>query len=113
MDQSEVTEVVDALVPVIEGAIARRMEEVYGVLEELREQFQATVAVLDGNDHAIITEVQRLRGSGGEQVAETITKAAEAWERFVVTEARHIGLQVIRPKVAKEEVDDAPLADES
>ena len=113
MDQTEVTEVVDALIPVIEGAIARRMEEVYGVLEELREQFQATVTVLDGNDHIIIAEVQRLRESGGEQVAETVAKAAEAWERFVVAEAKHIGLQVIRPKVAKEEVEDAPLADES
>ncbi len=95
-------QIVDRLTPVIEAAIARRMEEVYAVLEDLRSQMQSTVQVLDGNDQALVAEIQRLRGSGGEQVAEVLANAAGAWERWVRAEAANLGLKVIVPKVKGE-----------
>lgn len=103
----EAAEIVDTLVPVIERAIARRLEEVFGAIEQLREEFQTSVGVLDGNDHALVAEIQRLRGSGGEQVAETLARAGQAWERFITTEAKLLGLQIIVPKAVKEADDDA------
>lgn len=102
-DMTDVTGVVDALLPVIERAIARLRSEVEESIEQLREEMRATVEVLDGNDHALVGEIQRLRGSGGEQVAEVLASAGAAWERFVKGEAEKLGLKVIAPKVAKEE----------
>lgn len=102
MSDISAEQIVDTLVPVIERAIGRRMEEVYGAIEQLREEFQQSVTVLDGNDHALVAEIQRLRGSGGEQVAEVLAQAGEAWERFVRGEAEKLGLKVITPKVARD-----------
>lgn len=101
-------QVVDALVPVIERAIGRRMEEVYGTLEQLREEFQQTINVMDGNDQAIVAALQEIRGkiSGeGYQVAEVLAKAGESWERFVRAEAEKLGLKVITPKVIQQHKD--------
>ena len=106
---AEAEQIVDALVPVIEAAIARRMEQVYTVIEELREQFQQTINIMDGNDHAIIAAVQELRGQvtgEGYVVEEVVKRAAESWERFVRSEAEKLGLKVIMPKVQKIEVRD-------
>lgn len=100
-------QIVEVLVPVIEGAIARRMEEVYGTLEVLREEFQQTINVMDGNDHAIIAAVQELRGvvtGEGYIVEEVVKRAAESWERFVRSEAEKLGLKMLVPKVPVEKV---------
>ena len=94
----EPEQIVNIIVPVIEKMIAERSEAIYAVVEDLRQQMIATVGVLDGNDAALVAEIQRLRGSGGEQTAEVLTKAAEAWERFVRAEAEQLGLKVITPK---------------
>lgn len=94
-------DIVEALVPVIERAIARRMEEVFGVIEELREQFHATIGVMDGNDQAIIAALQEVRGAvtgEGGQVGEVMKLAAESWERFVKGEAEKLGMKVVVPK---------------
>lgn len=91
-------DIVDTLVPVIERLIGRKSEDIYLAMEQLREEFQQSVTVLDGNDHALVAEIQRLRGSGGEQVAEVLTRAAEAWEAFVRMEAEKLGLKVLVAK---------------
>lgn len=80
-------QIVEAVAPIVERAV-----------DQLRAEMQATVEVLAGNDDALVAEIQRLRGSGGEQVAEVLTKAGEAWERFVRAEAEKLGLKVIVPK---------------
>lgn len=100
-------DIVEVLVPVIERTMVRRLEDVYGTIEQLRGEFQQTINIMDGNDRAIIAEIQRLRGSGGEQVAEVLTRAAESWDRFVRAEAENLGLKVLTPKgVEKIEVRD-------
>lgn len=102
MAELNAEQIVEVLVPVIEGAIARRMEEVYGTLEVLREEFQQTINVMDGNDHAIIAAVQELRGQitgEGYIVEEVVKRAGESWERFVRSEAEKLGLKFIVPKV--------------
>ncbi len=94
-------QIVDALVPVIEAAIARRAEDIYGAIEQLRGEFQATINVMDGNDAAIIAAVQEMRGvltGDGYQVSEVLSKAGASWERFVRAEAEQLGLKVIVPK---------------
>lgn len=107
-------EIVDVLVPVIERAIARRLEAVYGAIEQLREEFQQSVTVLDGNDQAVIAVVQELRGKvtgEGMQVAEVLAKAGESWERFVRGEAEKLGLKVIVPKASAIEIERIEVRD--
>lgn len=105
-------QIVEAVVPMVERAIARQMEDTYGAIEQLREEFQASINIMDGNDHAIIAEIQRLRGSGGEQVAEVLTKAAESWDRFIRSEAEKLGLKVLTPKVTKVEIEHIEVHDD-
>lgn len=93
----EPTEIVNAILPILQQHIDT---EISLHLDQLRQEFQATVEVLDGNDSALVAEIQRLRASGGEQVAETLTRAGESWERFIRAEAEHLGLRVMVPKVS-------------
>lgn len=89
------------LVPVIERAMERRDVGVYAAIDQLRGEVQATIEVMDGNDQAIISALQEIRGQvtgDGAQVAEVLKLAAESWERFVRGEAEKLGLKVIVPK---------------
>ncbi len=86
----------------VNEVIGRRLEDVYLAIEAVREEFQQTVTVMDGNDRAVIAELQRFQQLTPIQVME---EAAASWERFVKTEAEHLGLKVIVPKVATTEVE--------
>lgn len=90
---------VDILAPVVEQAIAERLEAVYLAIEVMREEFQQTISVMDGNDHAIVGELQRIKTVTPAKVLE---EAGEAWERFVIGEAKALGLRVVRPKAGAE-----------
>lgn len=96
--QEEALQIAQVTRTVVEEIIAARMEQVYLAIEQMREEFQMTVGVLDGNDHAVIGELQRMKGV---TPAEVLEEAGRAWERFIKTEAGHLGLKVIRPKVEK------------
>lgn len=105
MTPDEFQQVVDAL----DVAIGRRMEEVYATIEELRgevarlqtstadavEQFVATAQVLHDNDTAIMGEMSRVKGEEPTQFTEQV---AGAWRRFVMAEAKELGLRVVVPK---------------
>ncbi len=87
-----------AIVAACDEAMGRRLEEVYLAIENLRGEMQATVGVLDGNDRALIGELQRYKQV---PAAVVLAEAAESWERFVRSEAGHLGLKVLVAKTTK------------
>lgn len=91
LDQSDI----DQIAEVVNGFLATRMEQVYLAIEQLREEFQATINIMDGNDRALIAEFQKVKGM---PPAEFLIQAGESWERFIRTEAKHLGLRVIAEK---------------
>lgn len=96
-------DIVEVIAPIVEQAIASRVTEIYEVIEDLRQGFQATVGVLDGNDQAIIAALQEVKAKvtgEGYQVAEVLKKSAESWDRFVRGEAEKLGWKVVVPKAA-------------
>lgn len=84
IDQEDLRMIVEALAPIIEAQI-----------EQLRGEMQATVEVLDGNDLALVGELQKVKGM---TAAEVLTEAGESWERFIVGEAKHLGLRIVKEK---------------
>lgn len=98
MSPDEIAQVAE----VIDIAIAQRMEQVYGVIEELRQQVSdavesvnATAQVLHDNDTALMA---KMMADQGNVPAEFTVFAAEAWQRFVVAEAKELGLRIVVPK---------------
>lgn len=71
---------------VIDTAVRARMEEVFGELEALKEQVRDAVQRMAGADidSVLVTEVT--------------ARADESWRRFIETEAKHLGLVIVRPK---------------
>lgn len=95
-------EEVQAVADVVEIAIGRRMEEVYGELEAVKEQVReaiehvrATAEVLHDNDTALMAHLQA--GSGGE-AAGLVIQVSESWERFLKSEMARLGWKVQVPK---------------
>lgn len=87
--------VVDVLYPIIEREFASvRME-----VEQLRQEVFDTVQVLQGNDNALVGELQKIKGS---TVAELLQEAGESWARFVKGEAENLGMRVVVAKGVKE-----------
>lgn len=103
MEPDEITQIVSAVAEAVkplvrdtvDEAIRARMEEVYGVLEELREGFLGTVQVLDGNDQALVGEIQKWKQS---PPAEMLAIAATSWERFIRGEVEALGMRMVAPK---------------
>lgn len=91
MDQDDFTKIIAA----VDEVMGRRLEDVYGAIEQLRAEFSATIGVMDDNDNVILGEVKRLTGAGAGEVAR---EAVDAWERFIRNEAKVLGLRVIAPK---------------
>jgi hypothetical protein len=79
---------VQTIVEVIDTAIRTRMEEVYGELEALKQQVRdATHAIgetLLTNDETMVTQMTAL--------------ADGSWRRFIETEARALGLRIVKEK---------------
>lgn len=98
MTPDEMQAVVDA----VDAVMGRRMEEVYGELElvkqqvgEALEQFRATAEVLHSNDLAVMAQLARVEGDGAREVVEI---ANDRWRRFVMGECERMGLKVVVPK---------------
>lgn len=98
MTPDEFQQVVEAL----DVAIGRRMEQVYATVEELRgdvatavQQVADTARVLYDNDTAIMGEMARVRGDEPTQFTEQV---AGSWRRFVIAEAKALGLKIVVPK---------------
>lgn len=87
--------VVDVLYPIIEREFASIREEI----DQLRAEIYDTVQVLQGNDNALVGELQKMKGS---TVAEVLQEAGESWARFVKGEAENLGMRVVMAKGAKE-----------
>lgn len=85
-----------AIVAAVNEIITKRLEDVYLAIENMREEFHQTVGVLDGNDMAIVGELQKMKAT---PAAEVLKEAGNSWERYVKGEARHLGLRVIAPKI--------------
>lgn len=98
MTPDEITQIADA----VEEIVGRRMEEVYATIEELRQgvadavvSVNATAQVLHDNDTAIMARLMQDEGSAP---AEFIETAAEGWRRFVVGEAKRLGVKIMVAK---------------
>lgn len=89
---------VATIIEVVEEIMGRRLEAVFGAIEQLREEIQQTVTTLNGNDLAVIGALQHMKLADGGQVAAVLERAGESWQRFLVNEAKEIGLKVIAPK---------------
>lgn len=98
MTPDEIAQVADA----VEEIVGRRMEEVYAVVEDLRQQVadavqsvNATAQVLHDNDTALMARLMKDEGSAP---AEFIETAAEGWRRFVEGEAKRLGVKIMVAK---------------
>jgi len=100
IDQDDIAAIVSA----VNENIARRLEDVYGAIEQMREEFHQTITVMDGNDMAIVGELQKMKAM---PTPEVLKEAGESWERYVRGEAKHLGLRIIAPKVDAPAVADA------
>jgi hypothetical protein len=85
LEPDDITQVIEA----VDTILARRMEEVYGVLEDLREQVHGSITMLNGNDQALVSEILSLKGG---LAAEWNQSSEEAWRRFVEVQARELGI---------------------
>lgn len=83
--------VVDVLYPIIEREFASVRTEI----DQLRQEIYDTVQVLQGNDTALVGELQKVKGS---TVAEVLQEAGESWARFVKGEAENLGMRVVVAK---------------
>lgn len=92
----------EAIVGAVNEIIGRRLEEVYGAIEQMREEFTQTVTVLDGNDTALLGEIRKMSGM---TPAEVLKEAGESWERYVKGEAANLGLRIVAPKKKAEVVE--------
>lgn len=98
LDQNDMEVIVDAVKSVVDRVIAERMEQVYAVLEETREQMQQTVETLSGNDNALLGELRKIQHA---TPTEVLTMAGESWERWIRGEATRLGIvPVIKKKKA-------------
>lgn len=91
-----------AVVAAVEEVMARRLEEVFGTIEGLRQdvadaisQVQATAQVLVDNDSAIMGQMMVARA---DEVAGLVGAVSDAWQRFVRAEAEVLGWRVVVPK---------------
>lgn len=96
LDENDIPVIVDAVKSIVDRLLAERMESIYGVLEEIREQTFHSVTVLDGNDAALLAEIRKVQHATPAKVLEM---AGESWDRFIRAEAGHLGLRIVVPKV--------------
>lgn len=94
LEPNDIELIVDTVKQVVDRLLADRLEQVYAVLEETREQMQHTVLTLEGNDQALLGEIRKVQHA---TPAEVLTMAGESWASFVTAEAERIGLRVIDP----------------
>jgi hypothetical protein len=95
LEASDMEIIVDAVHQVVERVVGERMQQVYEVIEELRDGFTNTVEVLGGNDDALLGEIRKVMHA---TPAEVLGMAGESWSRYITAEAKYIGLKVIEPK---------------
>lgn len=88
--------------PALKEVIGERMEEVYAVIEDLRqdvatavEQVRDTAQVLHDNDVALMA---RLQQAEGDPVAGFAARVNESWERFIRGECEQMGWRIVVPK---------------
>lgn len=98
LDENDIAIIVDTVKAVVDRLLGERLEGVYGVLEETREQMQHTVATLEGNDQALLGELRKIQHA---TPAEVLTMAGESWERYVRGEAMMLG--IIQTAVVKKQ----------
>ena len=87
---------VEAIIGAVDEVVGRRLEQVYASIEQLREEFYATTQVLDGNDHAVVAEVQRMKQEGPAVLLATVE---ESWSHYIKGEAERLGMKVMVPKM--------------
>jgi len=97
MDEAEAIEIAQAVRVVVDEVVAQRSEQIYLAMEQMREEFQMTVGVLDGNDHAVIAELQRMKQTAP---AVLLSEVEKSWEHFIRVEAERLGLKVLAKKEA-------------
>lgn len=91
-----------AVVAAVEEVMARRLEEVYGTIEGLRQdvadavqQVRDTAQVLVDNDTALMGQVM---ARDGDEVAGFVARVGDSWARFIRAEAEVLGWRVVVPK---------------
>lgn len=91
-----------AVIEAVNEVMGRRMEEVYGEIEALKQAVQdavqgitATAQVLHDNDTALMAKLMQNEGSVAGEVVE---RAADAWRDFVVAEGKKLGLRLVVAK---------------
>lgn len=82
----------------VDVAMGKRLEEVYGAIEQLREEFQATINVIDGSIMSIIGWLQEREDP---EVKEFSDGFQGAWDRLVKMEAERLGLIIDATKRAR------------
>lgn len=97
IDQEDVETIIGA----VDEVMGKRLEQVYASIEQLREEFYATTQVLDGNDHAVVAEVQRMKQEGPAVLLATVE---ESWTHYIKGEAERLGMKVMVPKVPSQPV---------
>lgn len=95
IEPEDIPLIVDAVKSVVDRVIAERMTEVYGVLEEIREQMFNSVTVLSGNDDALLGEIRKVQHA---TPAEVLEMAGDSWERFIRGEAVKLGIVKVLTK---------------
>ena len=73
----------DELIDRLTAVVQQQLDGVYQIIDSLRDEFSQTVTVLDSNDRAVMAELQRVKGSEVEGLA---NDAGEAWQRFITSE---------------------------
>lgn len=107
MTEDEIAQVIAGVDLAVQKRIAEELELVYQAIgqvrdelpglvgvDQLREEFRATVEVMDGTDQAIIAKVLELVDEvhGEEGVSKLAGDVGEAYTRFVRAEATRLGL---------------------
>ena len=95
MTDDEAMVIAQMVKQVVDEVVGARAEQIYLAMEQMREEFQATVGVLDGNDHAVIAELQRMKQTAPAQLLEEVERS---WEWFIRGEAERMGMRVIVKK---------------
>lgn len=92
LEAQDMEVIVDAVHQVVERVVGERMEQVYHVIEEMRQGMVGTVEVLNGNDTALLGELRKIQHA---TPAEVLTMAGESWAAFIQHEAERIGMTVV------------------
>lgn len=98
MTPDDLAQVADA----VDRVIGQRMEQVYGTIEELRQEvadavtaFNQTANVLNENDIAVMAQMAKAEG---DEVAGFMERANDSWRRFIIGEAKQLGIKIMVDK---------------